>query len=66
MLRILIVDDERIEREGIQQLIRSHNPMLETILAENGEVALDIVTKQSIDIMITDIKMPFMDGLELS
>jgi two-component system response regulator YesN len=66
VFRILIADDERIEREGIQQLIRAHNLGLETVLAENGEVALEIIKKQRIDILITDIKMPFMDGLELS
>ncbi len=66
MYRILIVDDEKIEREGIRQLIRVHKLDMETITAGNGEVALEIVRKQPIDIIITDIKMPFMDGLELS
>lgn len=66
MYRILIVDDERIEREGIQQLIQEHYPEVETILAANGEIALEIIGKHRIDILITDIKMPFMDGLELS
>lgn len=66
MYRILIVDDERIEREGIQQLIQEHHLELETLLAANGEIALEILQKHKIDILITDIKMPFMDGLELS
>ncbi|CAM4227374.1 two-component system response regulator YesN [Paenibacillus endophyticus] len=66
MYRILIVDDERIERQGILQLIKTHKLDLETILAENGEVALEIIKNQPIDILITDIKMPFMDGLELA
>ncbi len=66
MYRILIVDDERIEREGIQKLIVHHQLKLETVLAENGEAALEMIKNQHIDIMITDIKMPFIDGLELS
>lgn len=66
MYRILIVDDERIERQGILQLIKAHKLDLEALLAENGEVALDIIKNQPIDILITDIKMPFMDGLELA
>lgn len=66
MYRILIVDDERIEREGIRHLIRKHNLELDIMTAENGEAALEIVRQQPIDIIITDIKMPFMDGLELS
>ncbi|TLS51821.1 response regulator [Paenibacillus antri] len=66
MQRILIVDDERIEREGIRNLIRKLELELEPILAENGEAALEIVRSEPVDIVITDIKMPFMDGLELS
>ncbi|SEO74018.1 response regulator [Paenibacillus sp. OV219] len=66
MYRILIVDDERIEREGIQHLIRKYNLELDMVTAENGEAALEIVKQQPIDMIMTDIKMPFMDGLELS
>ncbi|WP_309119800.1 response regulator [Paenibacillus sp.] len=66
MYRILIVDDERIEREGIRNLIRKLQLELDPITAENGEAALEIVRSQRVDIVITDIKMPFMDGLELS
>ncbi|SFD50278.1 two-component system, response regulator YesN [Paenibacillus catalpae] len=66
MHRILIVDDERIEREGIRNLIRKLKLELDPLVAENGEAALRIVQSEPIDIVITDIKMPFMDGLELS
>ncbi|MDF2835144.1 MAG: hypothetical protein K0Q63_784 [Paenibacillus sp.] len=66
MRRILIVDDERIEREGIRNLIRNCKQELETMTAENGEKALEIIRSEPVDIVLTDIKMPFMDGLELS
>ncbi|TCM99104.1 two-component system response regulator YesN [Paenibacillus sp. BK033] len=66
MHRILIVDDERIEREGIRNLIRKLKLELDPLVAENGEAALQIVRSEPVDIVITDIKMPFMDGLELS
>lgn len=65
-MKILIVDDERIEREGIRFLIRTHNIDLTVKEAENGEKALEIISNDSIDILFTDIKMPFMDGLELA
>ncbi|MDD9271414.1 response regulator [Paenibacillus sp. GCM10023248] len=65
MFRILIVDDEHIEREGIKRLIHKYKLPLNVLEAENGEEALDILASRPIDILFTDIKMPFMDGLEL-
>lgn len=66
MLRILIVDDEKIERECIKLLIERNNFNLEIAEAENGQNALEHIQANEIDILFTDIKMPFMDGLELS
>lgn len=66
MYHILIVDDEPIEREGISFLIQKYQLDLDLKTAENGEVALDYLSKNETDILLTDIKMPFMDGLELS
>ncbi len=63
--RILIVDDERREREGIELLIRRFQYPLEVMQAQNGEEALAIFEKENIDILLTDIKMPFMTGIEL-
>ncbi|GGI46509.1 DNA-binding response regulator [Paenibacillus marchantiophytorum] len=65
MLQILIVDDEHIEREGIKLLIHKYKLPLSVMEAENGEEALDVLKSHPIDILLTDIKMPFMDGLEL-
>lgn len=66
MYTILIVDDEKIEREGIQKLMVKQGLDLKTVTAENGEAALRILQSQPVDILLTDIKMPFMDGLELA
>lgn len=65
MFNILIVDDEHIEREGIKRLIHKYELPLVVLEAENGEEALDILLSHPIDILLTDIKMPFMDGLAL-
>lgn len=65
MYKILIVDDERSEREGIARLIRKYGYNLTVLYAENGEDALEVLEKQSVDILLTDIKMPFMGGMEL-
>ena len=66
MFRILIVDDEKIEREGIRFLISKYEFELDEVEAENGSEALEILDKSKFDILITDIKMPFMDGLQLA
>lgn len=66
MLKILLVDDEREEREGITYLIQKYNYPLEIKEAQNGMAALEYIKKHLIDILFTDIKMPKMDGLELA
>lgn len=63
---ILIVDDEQIERDGIKFLLDKYDFDLKVEEAENGEEALEYLKSNPVDILFTDIKMPFMDGLELS
>lgn len=66
MLKILIVDDEFIERDGIIFLINKFSFDLDIKECSDGEEALKYMKENSIDILFTDVKMPFMDGLELS
>nr|WP_294530636.1 response regulator [uncultured Blautia sp.] len=66
MYRILIVDDERIEREGIKYLIGREKGDYEICEASNGKQALDILHSRKVDLLMTDIRMSHMDGLELS
>lgn len=65
MYRVLIVDDEKVERNGIRFLLRQQEFPLEVKEAENGKRAVEMLKKESFDILLTDIKMPFMDGIEL-
>ena len=65
-LNILLVDDDSNERSGVRFLIEEKNLPLEISEASNGEAALEMIRKQHIDILFTDVKMPYMDGLELS
>lgn len=60
---ILIVDDQPHNRQILHDLcqILGH----EAVLAENGQEAFDILQKQSIDLILSDILMPVMDGFEL-
>lgn len=65
-LHILIVDDDRNEREGIRFLIEKKRLPLEIAEAPNGKQALSLIQERRFDILFTDVKMPYMDGLELS
>ena len=66
-MRILLVDDEKIEREGIKFLINKFNIPLTVEEANNGKKAWEYIEKENnIDILLTDVKMPYMDGLELA
>ena len=66
MYNVLLVDDERIIREGLAKKI-SWNSYNMTLFGEaaNGEEGLERICNDDIHIVITDIKMPGMDGLEL-
>ncbi len=66
-MKILLVDDEKTEREGIRYLIDKFQFPLVVEEAQNGKAAFDrIIKKNDIDILLTDVKMPYMDGLELA
>ena len=65
MYRLLLVDDEKIERNGILFLMRQLHLQLQVTEAANGKEALEYLSKNPVDILLTDVKMPFMDGITL-
>ncbi len=66
MLKIFLVEDEYVVREGIKRINWQAHGYEFAGEAPDGELALPLIDKTRPDIVITDIKMPFMDGLELS
>lgn len=67
MLRTFLVEDEVIIRENIKRMVPWEKYGFELVgEAADGEMALPLIRKSRPDILITDIKMPFMDGLTLS
>ncbi|HEY2493578.1 DNA-binding response regulator [Paenibacillus sp. VTT E-133280] len=63
-MNILIADDERVIREGIKRTIRSIYPDYCVHVAASTEEAVKIMEEQSIHMVLTDILMPGMNGLE--
>ena len=62
LARVLVVDDELGPRESLRMLLK---PVYQIQTAENGRTALDLLRRFQPDVVIMDIKMPEMDGLEL-
>ena len=58
MYRILIVDDEKIERTGLRLLLGKMNREFEITEAVNGKDALEWLSYNRADILMTDIRMP--------
>lgn len=56
MYRVLVVDDEKIEREGIKFLLSREEGEFEISEASNGRQALEILRNEEIDLLLTDIK----------
>lgn len=67
MYSVVLVDDEALIRNGIERMVAWEEYGFKFVgQAADGELALPIIRENKPDIVITDIKMPFMDGLELS
>ena len=67
MVKLFLVEDEKIMRDGIKKHIDWKSEDIDfSGEASDGELAYPLILKAKPDILVTDIKMPFMDGLELS
>ena len=65
METILIVDDDKTFLLSLVEGLRAHDQEFEIRTAENGKIATQILKDESVDLIITDLKMPVMDGFEL-
>ncbi|MFZ5515093.1 MAG: response regulator [Candidatus Zhuqueibacterota bacterium] len=63
--RILIVDDEEDLTWSIARSLRKENEQYEIMCVNSGEEALEVIRRFSLDLLITDIRMPGIDGLIL-
>lgn len=63
--RILFVDDEPNILAGLKRMLRSKRKDWDMIFAEGGAAALDVMAQAPVDVVVTDMRMPGMDGAEL-
>ena len=64
-MRIIIVEDEPNTREGIMNMIRRYTDHQVAAVAENGEEGLEMIEKYRPHLVITDVRMPKMNGLDM-
>ena len=66
MLKILIVDDEQVVRVYLQSIVNWEQYDCQVVTTcENGMEALEVMAQQPIDLILTDLEMPKMNGLQL-
>jgi DNA-binding NarL/FixJ family response regulator len=64
MIRILIAEDQVMVRQGLRMMIETDDEMKVTGEASNGKEAIALCEKQAFDVVILDIRMPVMNGIE--
>ncbi|MFI3158326.1 MAG: response regulator transcription factor [Methylococcaceae bacterium] len=65
MIRLLIVDDHELMREGLKQLFDDEDDIVVSAEAGNGEEALALMQDEKFDLVLLDISMPGIHGVEL-
>lgn len=64
MIKVLIVDDQSLIREGLRMMLSLYDNILLVGEASNGKEALEILNDKDVDLVLMDIRMPIMDGVE--
>lgn len=65
MIKVLIADDHTIVREGLKQIVRETCDIAVAAEASNGQEVLDKITRQHFDVIVLDISMPGLNGIEV-
>jgi DNA-binding NarL/FixJ family response regulator len=62
-IRVLLVDDQALFREGLETLLSVHKDIQVVGQASNGQEALEVATNAQPDVVLMDVRMPIMDGV---
>lgn len=63
-ITLMLVDDQHLFREGIKSLLKAHEEVQVVAEAADGQTALDLASREAPDVILLDLKMPGMDGME--
>jgi diguanylate cyclase (GGDEF)-like protein len=63
---LLYVEDDKMTQELVIQILRSKFPQITLLLAENGRIGLDLFADKRPDIIVTDINMPIINGIQMA
>ena len=64
MIKVLIVDDQNLIREGLAMMLNLYDTISIVGEATNGKDAIEVLGRQEVDLILMDIRMPIMDGVE--
>ena len=64
MIKVLIVDDQSLIREGLAMMLNLYDTISIVGEATNGKDAIKVLGRQEVDLILMDIRMPIMDGVE--
>src|SRR5690242_9829233 len=62
-VRVLIVDDQQLMRDGIASLLKLQDGLEIVGMAANGQEAVELATSQQPDVILMDVRMPILDGV---
>ena len=63
-LRVMLVDDQMLVREGIKSLLNLSDEVCVTAEAKDGQEAIALLEQQAVDVVLLDLSMPVMDGID--
>ena len=66
MIKVLIADDQEIVCEGLKRILQSDSEIKVIGIAHNGQQALDLIHHQTPDLVLMDLQMPIMNGVQAS
>jgi DNA-binding NarL/FixJ family response regulator len=64
VIEVLIADDQSMVRSGLRLILEAESDIVVTAEAEDGEVAVRLARREKPDVVLMDVRMPMMDGLE--